>query len=689
MRRVAVVFGVVAAVTAGAYYVPVSLRPVEGGGAAVREITSFEDGNPFEGGTLTGDHATDGKVALRIGHGYAAMRGAQDWRGYDVLEADVFVEGARPVELGVEIQDTGTRDYWTRVNYQTVAPPGQSTLQIPLRQLYVGEKARPGRRLLLGGIRRLVFAVGDHGAVYLDRVRLERDTAAEGVGFEGLRAFDFGTGTSPVMDGFTPVTEATEYRAERGYGLRGARVWKSMDVLQPDPLYEDYLCITAGEFVVDAPNGKYRVWMNLDGAGGYWGEYPAYRERTVRAQGREVVRERVDFGEFLRGYYRFWDTEDLPGQDTFAKYDAAHFSPKVFDVEVTNGRIELGFEGEKWANCVSAIVIYPVEKAAEGERFLEWVRAKRRFYFENSFKPVLHEAEGDALAATEEDRRRGMVVFERDFMDEVYYNDTPRRGERAGAIEGDGFAGENVPLTVAVLPLEDLGKGTLAVSELRGAGGRIGGGSIEVGYVSYRVTRVTADGGVYTIAPRWVIPRGTVALPQGVARRFWITVRVPEGAAPGVYEGEARITTQRGGEAALPVRFRVRRGKVAAVDVPAGPWGGAIGVPWAGEEARARGEESTAASLRMLRRYGFTMYSGAPEVMYHGFRGGAPVLDFGRADVEMEQAKRYGFLAVNSYGAGVIGIDGYRRDWARMKEAGFSDYSAFVKAVYGAIARHA
>jgi hypothetical protein len=55
----------------------------------------------------------------------------------------------------------------------------------------------------------------------------------------------------------------------------------------------------------------------------------------------------------------------------------------------------------------------------------------------------------------------------------------------------------------------------------------------------------------------------------------------------------------------------------------------------------------------------------------------------------MADVRRYGFRAVNSYGAGVIGIDAYHRDLDKMKEAGFTDYGAFVKEIYSAVDRHA
>jgi hypothetical protein len=122
-----------------------------------------------------------------------------------------------------------------------------------------------------------------------------------------------------------------------------------------------------------------------------------------------------------------------------------------------------------------------------------------------------------------------------------------------------------------------------------------------------------------------------------------------------------------------------------------GPWGGSIGVPWFADEpaTTAFGSEMTAKSQRSLRAHGFTMFSGVPHVAYLGFADGEPVLDFGVADREMAEAKGYGFRAVNSYGAGVIGLDPYHQDTAKMVEAGFTDYSDFIEAVYTAIERHA
>ena len=134
----------------------------------------------------------------------------------------------------------------------------------------------------------------------------------------------------------------------------------------------------------------------------------------------------MDFQTFQKKYFRFWDTEDLPSDNTFDKYQRAYFSEKVFDVDVENGQLYLEFQGENWACSVSAVILFPVEKAAEGERFLEYVREKRRFYFDNAFKRVLHSPSGDPLRPTAEDTARGYVAFHRDFMKDVYYLRVPK-----------------------------------------------------------------------------------------------------------------------------------------------------------------------------------------------------------------------------------------------------------------------
>ncbi len=258
-------------------------------GPVVKPI-EFLDRNPFEGTTITNCVPLEGK-ALRFDAPYAVDLRPQNWLGYDFLKIDFFSDSADPRPIGVEIQDQGTRDYWTRVNYTTIIPPGRSTLTIPVKQLYVGEKSRPGRMLDLAGIRKFVISQGENKTpLFMINLRLERDESPALARFDGLYAFDLGTNTSPVLEGFTQITPGTLYNPGRGYGLKNARIFRAFDALQPDPLYQDFICIESGGLAVDVPNGKYRVMVNMDSPSGFWGEYQVYSRRSILRKASRLLR---------------------------------------------------------------------------------------------------------------------------------------------------------------------------------------------------------------------------------------------------------------------------------------------------------------------------------------------------------------------------------------------------------------
>jgi hypothetical protein len=659
-------------------------------GPPIKRITSFEDRNPFGGGTVVTKHATHGKKALRIDRGFVALDGKLDWTGYDYLKVDVHTEAKDPLELYVEVRDRLTTDYWTRVNYTTVVPPGSSTLIIPTA-LYVGEKSRPGRALQLDAVTRLVFSIGEkpQAPLFIDNVRLERDTQTSKMLFDGLWAFDVGPAGSPIMEGFTALDPGKIYSKGRGYGWKNARIWRGFDALQPDPLYRTFLCIERGGLAIDVPNGKYHVFVNMDSPSGYWGEFQRYRRRSLILEGVRHT-DTMNLAAFKKRYFRFWDTDDLPSENTFDKYQLTYFKEHHHEVEVPDGQLNIDFEGNDFACSVSAIVVYPASKAKQGKRFLDFVRQRRRFHFDNAFKRVLPRPTGKAPSPSEAERKAGFIAFHRDWMKDVNVQDRPLPGERVKELTGSAFAGEYEPVTVSVLPLRDLGHVTLTVTDLRGPGKAvIAADRVDVGHVQHRISRVTMEGSVYTISPRLIMPRARAAVPAGLTRTFWLTVKVPEKALAGLYRGTVRLRSTRGGALSLPLRFRVRKGTLDPVDIPAGPFGHTIDLPWFEDEARDWNRTMALRSLKKLREYGFTTASGLPVVSYRGFKDGAPQLDFTQADAQMKRFKEAGFrLPVVSY-CPFHGLNTYYRDDSALRAAGLSDYSKFIKAVFGAVQKHA
>ena len=100
-------------------------------------------------------------------------------------------------------------------------------------------------------------------------------------------------------------------------------------------------------------------------------------------------------------------------------------------------------------------------------------------------------------------------------MQDVLFNDRPLVGETNDTIRGGAFAGESEPLPFALAPLDGVsfakdGGISVTVSDLVGSQGRIPDASIELGYVSNRLTRVSAEGTIYTISPRLIMPGAKV-----------------------------------------------------------------------------------------------------------------------------------------------------------------------------------
>jgi hypothetical protein len=185
------------------------------------------------------------------------------------------------------------------------------------------------------------------------------------------------------------------------------------------------------------------------------------------------------------------------------------------------------------------------------------------------------------------------------------------------------------------------------------------------------------------------MPSSQVQMPNGVTRRFWLTVKVPADAAPGVYRGSVRIAAESGGSLDMPVEFTVHRGTLDPVDIPAGPWSHTIDIPWEGEEAARWNRAMAVKSLKKLREYGFTTASGLPVIHYRGMKDGVPDIDFSAGDAQMKMFQEAGFtMPVVSY-CMLGGLNAYYKDENAMRAAGFKDYSRFVGAIFTAVQKHA
>jgi hypothetical protein len=162
------------------------------------------------------------------------------------------------------------------------------------------------------------------------------------------------------------------------------------------------------------------------------------------------------------------------------------------------------------------------------------------------------------LTPTEDEKRRGFVVFALDPMAPAQSGTAPSAAMRTELVRCFAARGQYEPLTFGVWSLEDLAHVTVRLGQLRGEDGAV----IPADHVEVRVARPVreiVDAGAHTW--RWrpflLERRLEFPVPASTAAQVWLTVKVPQEAKPGVYAGIARLNAARRPEASVKLTLRV------------------------------------------------------------------------------------------------------------------------------------
>jgi len=692
-------------------------------GVNLKLLASFEEGEQATftasdpgGEIVKTPFATKGTKALRFSKGQVSWDQInQNWQEYDFFAADLYLEGNDRVDIVFAFfdEDTDLKNYWTRVNYYTALRPGNNTFKIPL-DIAVGEKGRPGRRFRKDAVTQLrIYIENDDpskkASIFLDNVRLEKDASGK-ARFDGLKTFSFGDPNLPLMGGFTRVTKDDNYTETKGYGWKNAQLDYPLDPFQPDLLYRSVINIRNGEFIVDLPNGKYQVFMNIDAPAGFWGDLPFYRTRQVFANGKEVVKDVMTKEIAMERYLRYAETEDLYEDNIFDKYVTPNYNEKQFSVDVTDGKLALSFQSdhllrgdvrarrENTAIALSALIIYPAEKQKAGQQFLADVKERRREDFDNNARKTLHVDNNPEPALNQTQRNQGYVLFSRAVDEDIFPNTKPKTEELTNSINAVGAAGTIEPLSIAIRAYKDFGTVKMTATDFKTNDGKtIPSGAIKVGYVSNRLTRVGMDGTVYTIAPRYLMNSNQISIDKNLTRWFLAVVEVPNNAGKGLYKGAFNITFGNGEKGRLEASFEVVYDQaLPKMDVPVGPWGIELAMPmWYGNEVRDFSQKLINSSLEIMRKTGFTTFTTGLRIRPEG-KGKDLKLYFEVADSLMNLAKAYGMTAFVNYGSAFQnGTDGARLNVygypvpTDPKDFGFDTADALWKHITQLIDKHA
>ena len=136
-------------------------------------------------------------------------------------------------------------------------------------------------------------------------------------------------------------------------------------------------------------------------------------------------------------------------------------------------------------------------------------------------------------------RRRGYVLFAREYHDAFPANYEPPRADIGRPLTVWATPGEIEPATFGVYTLKPLREARVTAGLLyrAGGGGTIAANRIEVRSVRFWPQRDAADGSRFRLLPELLEPARPADLPTGRISQYWLTLRVPESTPAGDYRG--------------------------------------------------------------------------------------------------------------------------------------------------------
>ncbi|KPL00197.1 MAG: hypothetical protein AMK75_05825, partial [Planctomycetes bacterium SM23_65] len=545
------------------------------------------------------EHTTEGKHSLKVVFAGRAGELAYlraSWGGFpfirqmnffDELRLDVFNPGA-PVELSVKMVN----------RFRFPLKPGHNGIRIATRDMKKGRlmhfNLNPDCVLRLDAPPREV-------ELYLDNLRW----IGPGLGrnlLQSAKCYDFGP-ASYCRPQFLPVTQATAYAPGRGYGWEkphapkhryDQRQFATYTYNPASDLVGDLIRGMDSALRIDLAPGKYRMHL-VEGHVGYLDPQVSYWDLGLRIDDGEPVvlrRGARTFDEFVRFEYGREQTDWSPGDDRWQSTMACRHRPFEHDFEVKGDHVRIRFVSDPPGMAQLAfMIVYPLDKAEviEPELAAMWREIRGRFN-NHAFGPIPRRVAErlsvpgfhseyldpqtctrrlDALKVDDAERRRGVVLFHREPVDEVYPDTVPSPDERTSKLAAFGPPGEIETFTVSLFAVKNVEDARIELSDFAGPGGKV----IPATRADVRVVNCTCEMTAreshgdwsYIPKPRWLVKRDAVDVPANTSRRFWVNVDIPPDTPAGKYVARATVRSKNVQASTLDLELEVLPFRLDAV----------------------------------------------------------------------------------------------------------------------------
>lgn len=362
--------------------------------------------------------------------------------------------------------------------------------------------------------------------------------------------FDFGSDKSPVQQEFAPVTpdsafvgagagwahkDKLEARDKAYTEFQDSSRGKTPPPVWTTPLSQDQIVSAQpAEFAAKVEPGKYHAWILC-------GTSTAYRAQVFDF---DVSSGDATVSVLFENSYQY--------RDAFLDVDAANGEARI---KLTPRNLWIVAGIVLWQDGDEAQarqqIIRPEREVVDNmppAEFAKWALQPR--VVDNSIWPQIAEA----------DKKRGYLVHRRHWADVVYPYTVPIAQEINPTLRAFATPGEYEPLTFTVHPLKDFAGAQVVVSDLKAAtGAPIPASNIEIRRAKFMRARPNYTVVLqYRMVPDALMPYNPAEpLTAKENATYWLTVRVPENAKPGMYKGAVTVTPAGSTPHKLPLVLRV------------------------------------------------------------------------------------------------------------------------------------
>lgn len=605
----------------------------EQGRAVSRKILySFdksEPGHPFDVKNKAGEFAPQKFFNFKV-----KSMPIKDWTPFDRLEMDVFNPNDQYTDFYVTLADDQTTNYWSQVNYKQTLAPGWNKLNFSLLQ-YVGERGshRFNRSVNLARLEKIFIVIDPDSKSFFEKKNYLIDNIVLSSNPmpsipQDVYSFDFTGAKANNNTNITQVTSQTLYREQRGYGFIDPKFWRVEDSQYASELLRHSIGLTAGKFRIKLPNGQYQMNLVIDKLG-YW-DVPFWSDRMVLVNGTPVFKETRGSGkEFLNDLLMF---ESIIPEINDHPYDL--YLKKVFNVidktvDVTNGFLEIEFEGDTSGVSLNALILWNKKSEALGIAYKNALEKRNKQEFDWMSRSI-QKIEKDLGSFSV-----GVIA------PDLYLNPLATKKEKVKNLTFQGGAGERPYQVVELKAGVSDEKISWSFDDFTNEKGeKIKKTDISVSDLVFQYTSPDINHETYLLTAKYLVPirDHSLMIKKGQTRYLWLQLFINEKTPKGVFNGE--VYFHRGVEKiSIPLTITVLDYQLPKVDFPVGFFGldplPYSYFPKAGySEIRKQFRHK---ALVELASAGFTTFTGLPE-------------DISELNELFKESAKWGIETVYSYG---------------------------------------